>query len=103
MMTVHGPSWSGSVNDAPCSVKSRPSNTLCSPPAMTLGGRLGGGGVGQLIENDALAVCPTVTVTDWDGPPLTVQLLAKIGRATGRLTVEMSVVVAPLYRTMCWF
>src|SRR5205823_4264176 len=76
MVTVQGPSWSGSLNDAPSRLKRRPTSTVCSPPAVTLGGWLGGGGVGQSMENAALAVCPAVTVTDCDGPPLTVQFLA---------------------------
>src|SRR5256885_16244642 len=82
MVTVHGPSWSGSLNDAPLKENSRPTSTVWVPPALTLGGRFGGGGVGQLTEKDALPVPPAGTFTVRDVPPLTVQFLARPVNAT---------------------
>src|SRR2546421_8063433 len=77
MVTVHGPSWSGSLNDAPLKENSRPTSTVWVPPALTLGGRFGGGGVGQLTEKDALPVPPAGEFTGPDGPPPTLQVPAR--------------------------
>ena len=43
---------------------------------------VGGGGVGQSTENDAVAVCPAVTVTVREVPPLTEQFAAMSDRTT---------------------
>src|SRR2546421_11172796 len=50
---------------------------------------VGGGGVGQLTEKDALPVPPAGTVTVRDVPPLTVQLLAMPAKATVWLPVAI--------------
>src|SRR5947199_1177121 len=42
MVTAHGASWSGSLHDGPSSVNSAPTNTVCSPPAVTLVDWFGG-------------------------------------------------------------
>ena len=74
MVTVHGPLWSGSEKDAPCRLNSAPTSTNCSPPAVTLGGWFGGGGVGQSTENDSDVDPPAGTLTVRWVPPLTEQL-----------------------------
>src|SRR5213593_535993 len=76
MVTVHGASWSGSLKPAPLSENNAPTSTVWSPPAVTTGGWLGGGGVGQLTEKDAVPVPPAGTFTVCDVPPLTVQFAA---------------------------
>ena len=63
MVTVHGPSWSGSLNPAPVSENSAPSNTVCSPPAVTTGGRFGGGGAVTVTGCDTLPVAFWLSVT----------------------------------------
>src|SRR5437773_2197444 len=79
MVTIHGASWSGSLNDAPSSVNSEPTNTNCSPPAITLGGWFG---ALQVIVKSACPVPPDGTVTVLELPPLTVQLVGTSVSAT---------------------
>ena len=51
---------------------------------------VGGGGVGQSTANDAVAVCPAVTVTVREVPPLTEQLDAIPLKVTVWLPVARS-------------
>src|SRR2546426_218578 len=65
MVTVHGASWSGSLKPAPLSENNAPTSTVWSPPAVTTGGWLGGGGA--------------VTVTGCDTEPVALWLSVTVG------------------------
>src|SRR2546421_12135704 len=73
----------------PSTVNVYPLGSGIPPEVLVVTVRLpvGGGGVGQLTEKDAVAVPPAVTVTVRDVPPLTVQLLAMPDRTTVWLPV----------------
>ena len=88
IVTVQGPLWSGSLNDAPLRLKSAPTNTPWSPPAFTTGRWFGGGGVEQLMENDAEVDPPAGTFTLRWVPPLTEQFDAIPLRVTVWLPAE---------------
>src|SRR6185437_15198078 len=101
MVTFHGPSWSGSVNDAPFSVNPRPTRTSWSPPALTTGGWFAG--AVQVIAKAVEPVPPAGTLAVCELPPVTVQLLATPPSTTVWLPLGRPVkVVLPLI-PIDWF
>src|SRR5207244_4552043 len=67
---------------APSTLYAYPSGSGVPPEVLVVTARLpvGGGGVGQLTVKLAVTVCPAVTVTVRDVPPLTVQFAARPDR-----------------------
>src|SRR5205807_1468709 len=78
---------------APSTLYAYPSGSGVPPEVLVVTARLpvGGGGVGQLTVKLAVTVCPAVTVTVRDVPPLTVQFPARPDNTTTSLPVATPV------------
>src|SRR5207248_2835919 len=66
-----------------------------------VGGWLGGGTVGQSMVNVTITVCPVLTVTGREGPPLTEQLDAIPLRVTVWSPVATGVTVMVWFTPIC--
>src|SRR5256885_16247542 len=89
---------------APSTLYAYPSGSGVPPEVLVVTARLpvGGGGVGQLTEKDAVAVPPAGTVTVREVPPLTVQLLAMSDKTTVWLPVLTPVKVMVSLMPIGW-
>src|SRR2546423_245147 len=88
----------------PSTVNVYPSGSSVPPVVLVDTVRLpvGGGGVEQSTENDTVAVCPAVTVTVREVPPLTLQFAAIPDRTTvwlpGESPSTVTLVLMPIAR-----